>query len=407
MSTSSANTMTTAALQPLLRLLENKGFSGKDLLASIGMDLPTACSATQRISIPKFDQILEHTSRMLEEPAIGLSAGQRLELPSFYLLGFLISSCQTGREALAVLRRYYALISDSRTPDFFIGHDTIKIVFYTADGTQFGNQARAEFVASGIHTAGQAIGGHYYQIQNIGFKHSPPAYRDRLQKYFNVPIQYNQTHNWITLSARYIDSPLNYANPLLFSNLKSDIHEALQKLNFLQQFSRKVMYILYQWPETVPITKDCVAELLSTSSRTLTRRLQEEDCQFSHLVREVRLSKAKSALTTAKTDVQQLALNLGFSDRRGFERAFKHWTGITPAAYRKKNTELAANYQHLSSTNNKPTRRSSQRAQPKSFGLFTVRLKSRVQSNQNFRGKFVLMKSGKKYEYFNVLRGTV
>ena len=100
------------------------------------------------------------------------------------------------------------------------------------------------------------------------------------------------------------------------------------------------MYTLCQWPETVPMTKDCVAELLSTSSRTLTRRLQEEHGQFSSLVREVRLQKAKHALTTAKTDVQQLALNLGFSDRRGFERAFKHWTGITPAAYRKQHSEI-------------------------------------------------------------------
>jgi AraC-like DNA-binding protein len=53
------------------------------------------------------------------------------------------------------------------------------------------------------------------------------------------------------------------------------------------------------------------------------------------LVKEVRLEKAKVALKSAQTDVQQLALDLGFSDRRGFERAFKQWTGLTPAAYRR------------------------------------------------------------------------
>lgn len=95
------------------------------------------------------------------------------------------------------------------------------------------------------------------------------------------------------------------------------------------------MHVLHQWPESIPISKTAVAELLNTSSRTLTRRLQEEGCQFSTLVREVRLEKAKQALENNHSDVQQLALDLGFSDRRGFERAFKQWTGETPAAYRR------------------------------------------------------------------------
>lgn len=52
-------------------------------------------------------------------------------------------------------------------------------------------------------------------------------------------------------------------------------------------------------------------------------------------MKSVRLEKAKQALEDGFRDVQQLAIDLGFSDRRGFERAFKQWTGETPAAYRR------------------------------------------------------------------------
>ena len=336
MSTSPANTMTTAALQPLLRLLESKGISSRELLGSLGLDAPSVTSATQRISIKHFDQLLEQAARLLDDQAIGLAAGQRLEMPSFYLLGFLISSCQTGREGLAVLRRYYALISDTRAPDFFIGQDSIKIVFYVTEGTPFGSQTRSEFIAAGIHTAGQAIAGGYYQIQGVGFRHPPPSHKDRISRFFDAPVQFNQAQNWVSFSSRHLDSPLSYANPQLFAMFRSEAEQALARFSELKSFSQRVMHILYQWPETVPMTKDAVAELLSTSSRTLTRRLQEEDCQFSSLVKEVRLEKAKQALKSARTDVQQLALDLGFSDRRGFERAFKQWTGVTPAAYRRK-----------------------------------------------------------------------
>lgn len=340
MSTSPANTMTTAALQPLLRLLESKGISSRELLGSLGLDAPSVTSATQRISIKHFDQLLEQAARLLDDQAIGLAAGQRLEMPSFYLLGFLISGCQTGREALAVLRRYYALISDTRAPDFFIGQDSIKIVFYITEGTPFGSQTRSEFTAAGIHTAGQAIAGGYYQIQGVGFRHPPPSHKDRITRFFDAPVQFNQAQNWVSFSSRHLDSPLSYANPQLFAMLRAEAEQALSRFSNLKSFSQRVMHILYQWPETVPMTKDAVAELLSTSSRTLTRRLQEEDCQFSTLVKDVRLEKAKQALKSARTDVQQLALDLGFSDRRGFERAFKQWTGVTPAAYRRKQLSI-------------------------------------------------------------------
>ena len=103
----------------------------------------------------------------------------------------------------------------------------------------------------------------------------------------------------------------------------------------MPEFSAIVMHVVYQWPESVAITKESISELLNTSSRTLTRRLKEENNQFSGLLKSVRLEKAKHALESGVRDVQQLALDLGFSDRRGFERAFKQWTGETPAAYRR------------------------------------------------------------------------
>lgn len=335
MSQNTPNTMTTAALQPLFRLLESKGFSSSELLTSAGLDANAVTGSNQRISIHNFDRMLEQCSRLLDEPAIGLSAGQRLELPSFYLLGFLVSSCQTGREALAILRRYYSLISDSRSPDFYIGQESVKVVFYVTDGSTFGNQARAEFIAAGIHSVGKAIGGNYYKLQGIGFRCPPPSYRDQLDEFFGVKVEFNQPQNWINTCGKHLDAPLAYANPVLFNALRSQAEQAISRFSRLQAFSQKVMHVLHQWPESVPITKGAVAELLNTSSRTLTRRLQEEDCQFSTLVKEVRLEKAKQALQNDHTDVQQLALDLGFSDRRGFERAFKQWTGETPASYRR------------------------------------------------------------------------
>lgn len=335
MTTHSAQTLTTAAIKPLLHLLQDQGAS-IDEISGPSFNIRQGRIVNPRISITQFDRVLEQASKALNEPAIGLAIGRRLEFSSFYLLSFLLSGCHTGREVLTLLRRYYSLIiSDSHAPDLFVGQQSIKLVFYVADGQSFGCQARSELVASGVHAAGKAFGNNLYQIYGVGFRHPAPHYRKALEDFFGVPVQFNQPHNWISFSSKLLDKPLMQANPALFGHLQQQAQEAVRNFGHLKEFSSKVMHVLYQWPDSIPITKEAVAELLNTSSRTLTRRLQEEGCQFSVLLRDVRLEKAKQALEEGYADVQQLAVDLGFSDRRGFERAFKQWTGETPAAYRK------------------------------------------------------------------------
>lgn len=336
MSPHPTSSMTTAVLTPLFEALENRGLSTSELLRSIDINADQALAPGQRMPIHQFDRLLEHLCKWLDDSSIGMQIGRHLDIRNFALLGFLLSSCQTAREALTILRRYYSLISDSRAPDIFTGHETIKVVFYVSPGSSAGNAARAELIASGIHTLGRSLGGKYYRLTGVGFSAPEPQHQQRLQDFFGLPLQYEQSQNWISFSSRHLDSPLYYGNPALFNELREQAERALNQFSQYRAFSRRVLYILHQWPENLPMTKDAVADLLSTSSRTLTRRLQEEDCQFSTLVKDVRLKKAKQALATTSTDVQQLAMELGFSDRRGFERAFKQWTGETPAAYRRR-----------------------------------------------------------------------
>ncbi|MBE0484340.1 MAG: AraC family transcriptional regulator [Bacterioplanes sp.] len=327
--------MTTAVLLPLFELMERKGFACADILSSAGLDDHILNDASQRISIPHFDRLLEQCSKLLNDPHIGLTLGQQLTIERFSMLGFLISGCQTGREVLAILRRYYSLISDAHTPDLFIGNDTVKLVFYVTEGLPFGTRARSELVAAGIHTLAKSLCGDFYHVKEVGLRGTPIGHADKIQRLFAAPVQFNQAHNWISFCGRHLNSPLMYANPERFAQLRQQADQALARFAHLPPFSQRVMHILHEWPESVPITKDAVADMLSTSSRTLTRRLQEENYQFSNLVKEVRLEKAKVSLRLYNADVQQLAIDLGFSDRRGFERAFKQWTGVTPAAYRR------------------------------------------------------------------------
>jgi AraC-like DNA-binding protein len=326
-------TMTASAVRPLLRFIESYDISLNDILQDTLLD-ETKLS-NDRIPIACFDQLLNNVARLTQSDNIGFITGQALELQSFSLLGFLLSRSETGRDALVTLRRYYMLLSDSPSPEIFITKNEIKVIYHISNGNDLAMRARAELIATGIHSLGRSLGGNLYQPLKMGFKHNKPKYHAQLSEFFAVDITYNQAECWISFAAEHIDQPLQYSNPNLFYALRKQAENLLEGHHKLDSSSAKVRYVLQQWPNQHTANKEAVAELLNTSPRTLTRRLQEEKTQFSHLLRDVRMEKAQIKLKSQLVDMQELAHDLGFADRRGFERAFKQWSGTTPSAYHK------------------------------------------------------------------------
>lgn len=330
---SQQQTMTASAVRPLLRFIEQHDIPLNDILQ--GSMLNEQKLNSERLAIKSYDQLLVNISRLTQREDIGFIAGQGLELQSFSLLGFLLSTCETGRDALVTMRRYYMLLSDTPAPEIFITKNEIKVLYHISPGCDLATRARSELIATGIHSLGKAIGGKIYQPLRIGFKHSKPNYHAQLEAFFNVEIAYNQAECWISFAADHVDQPLQYSNPSLYQVLQSQAENLLAGYQNLDSISAKVRHVLQLWPNQSAANKEAVAELLNTSPRTLTRRLQEEGTQFSHLLRDVRMEKAQAQLESHQVDMQELAHNLGFADRRGFERAFKQWSGRTPSAYHK------------------------------------------------------------------------
>jgi len=75
-----------------------------------------------------------------------------------------------------------------------------------------------------------------------------------------------------------------------------------------------------------------IAALLGVSAATLRRRLDEEGTSFRDLRRDV-LNDAAKRLLAKRQSVAEVSEELGFSEFRSVNRAFKSWNGETPKAY--------------------------------------------------------------------------
>lgn len=85
-----------------------------------------------------------------------------------------------------------------------------------------------------------------------------------------------------------------------------------------------------------------LARLLGLSERTLQRRLSELGRSFSAIVEDFRREEAAFLLADTRHAVTEVAAKLGYAEQTSFTRAFRRWTGTTPAAWRRQKSQAAA-----------------------------------------------------------------
>jgi len=77
-----------------------------------------------------------------------------------------------------------------------------------------------------------------------------------------------------------------------------------------------------------------VANALGMSTRTLSRRLAEEDTTFEDVVDRLRQSLALQYIKERELSLSQIAWLIGYEGSTSLNHAFRRWTGRSPSAMR-------------------------------------------------------------------------
>ena len=170
-------------------------------------------------------------------------------------------------------------------------------------------------------------------LAEVSFDFPRPAQAGDHLYLFPGPIRFGAAATRIAFDAALLDLPIRQRK----SDLNTFLARAPEDWIFVS-FGAQMMchrvrqHVADSLPE-IPTIEDVALEL-HHSVRTLCRRLVVEGTNFQSIKDEVRRDIAIRKLTRSQDAIASIAFDVGFDSASAFHRAFRHWTGSTPNAYR-------------------------------------------------------------------------
>lgn len=109
-----------------------------------------------------------------------------------------------------------------------------------------------------------------------------------------------------------------------------DVASRLPASDFLSTLQGAIVSTMHQGDPSI----GRVAMRLALTPRTLQRRLEAEGLAFQDVLEELRQEMALRYLSSTQLSLTEISAMLAYADSSAFGRAFRRWTGNTPAAFR-------------------------------------------------------------------------
>jgi AraC-like DNA-binding protein len=321
---------TVAAIPDVLRGL---GADPAAVLKTAGLSLELFDSPDNRISHATRSRLFSRCVAMTGCRHFGLLVGEQAGLPSLGLVGLLAKYSPDVGSALRSLVRFFHLHNPAATIELAVdgGRSTLSYDAERLDG-ESSDQVGDGVVAVMLNIMRGLCGDDWVPIE-ARFAHRPPQDVGAYRRLLRAPVRFDAERYAIVFATRWLSWPLAEVDRDLLRLLQQRIDEL--ELRHADDFPSQVRGVLRSALLTDSAGAEHVAALFSMHARTMHRRLANSGTGFRELVEEVRFSIARQMLEDSARPVGGIADLLGYTDPSAFTRAFRRWSGVTPAHWRR------------------------------------------------------------------------
>ena len=322
-------------LTALVEALAERGVDVALLFAGTGIS-PEAISDPQaRISHRQKIALFGNVLRLTPEPAIGLIAGRRQRLSDFGVFGYAVMSSATLADAIAFGIRHVRLAGPVLEKSFRVEGDTA--IFEARDVMALGAllPLATEFWFSSIQVLTERVLEGEFRGQRLLLPYPAPSYAARYEEFLRCPVEFDAAVMQWQFDASILGMPLPNANPITADACASFCSRMLEDLTDEPVLVKTIKEACLNSMGDLPRAEQ-MAQRLHLSPRTLHRRLVEAGTSYQAIIDGLRERLAIEFLERTDLSVDEIAERSGFSDVSNFRKAFKKWTGQTPAYYRER-----------------------------------------------------------------------
>lgn len=313
----------------LPELLGSLGIDPDSLLANIGLSRTSLDHPDNKIPFAAAARLLAESARESGLPHIGLLVGRDWTLGHMGMLGQLMKHSPTLRDALRSFAVYHRLDSEGGAV-FLLERNEMTAFGYVV------HQPRVDgpgviydmVLACGWNFLRELLGQHAALVK-VEFARTQPVDLQPYREFFRARLQFDSDHTALYLPSRLLDLPVAGADPNLRCRIEADV-EAAPATDLAVRLHRALRLLLLNGD----VSGDYVAQQLAMHRRTLHRRLRARGMTFQQVLDDVRWDLARQLLGHTTLPLDRVAAATGYADTSTFVRAFRRWSGTTPAQWR-------------------------------------------------------------------------
>ena len=310
------------------------GIDTRALLRDAGLSVETIQDTSARIPIARQIQFVSLAADALHDDLLGFRLAKAVDFRELGWLYYVAASADSLADALFRLERYCHLNNEGLHLSVQAGPPMSVKLRYSGVRRYSDAHQMSCFIGVILFLARHVTAARLADA-DVRVAHRVPQKRE-LQRLLGCRVQDLARCDEVRFTATDIETPVVRADPYLHRLCVNACEATLAQTRVSRTGIRHhVENIIAELLPHGPVRQDEVASRMRMSSRTLARRLAQEDCVFSDLLRQVRLGLARHYLRDRSLSISEVAWLVGYSEVSTFSHAFLRWTGASPTTIRR------------------------------------------------------------------------
>ena len=306
------------------------------LLQEVGLEKADLSNPENRLPQTPVFHLMEQAASLAGDASYGLRLGASLDPRDRGVLGFIVLNSPTLLDAMNNIQRFYKVGREGHDCSVERYGPQVAFRFRVADPGLRGLRHTSEYLAATVVRGCRDLTWQSISPVRAEFIHDEPDDRVEYFKFLGCQVKFGAEWDAVIYAEETTRLPVKGADTKLLEVLEATCQELLGPTPKGRDLVREVRHLIIERLPAGSASINAIAGELGLSSKTLERRLAEQGESFSALLDRTRFNAVTHYLEDPDMGLTQVAYLAGYTESAALVRAFKRWTGETPAKFRER-----------------------------------------------------------------------